>query len=105
MFVFRTLFIGGIDWSMNEDLIRNKFNEYGEINSVVLLPDRKCGFITFGMRENAEKAINALFDLLYLNKTKCVLNWARSKGKNNENNNKNNFLKSISLIGIFVTKL
>eukprot|EP01083_Nonionella_stella_P197075 724772_1 len=86
----RTLFIGGIDWSMNEDLIRNKFNDYGDINSIALLPDRKCGFITFSMRENAEKAINALFDVLYLNKKKCELNWARSKGKKDENNNENN---------------
>merc|ERR1719242_2190240 len=76
----RTLFIGGIDWSVSEDLIRNKLKEYGEITTVALLPDRKCGFVTFGTRENAENAMSSLFDVFYLNKRKCELNWARSKG-------------------------
>merc|ERR1712228_311223 len=77
----RTLYIGGIDYRMNEDLIRHKFGEYGEILSVVLVPDRKCGFVTFG---STESAMNALFDLLYLNKSKCQLNWGKSKGNDHE---------------------
>ena len=47
---------------------------------MALLPDRKCGFVTFATRENAESAMSSLFDLFYLNKRKCELNWARSKG-------------------------
>eukprot|EP01083_Nonionella_stella_P048684 130004_1 len=85
----RTLFIGGIDWSISEDLIRSKFKAYGEITNVSLLYDRKCGFITFETRENAEKTMDALFDALYLNKRKCQLNWARSKGSKADNDESN----------------
>lgn len=80
LIVCRTLFIGGIDWSVSEDLVRNKLREYGDIMTVTLLPDRKCGFVTFGTREDVEKAMTTLFDLFYLNKRKCELNWAKSKG-------------------------
>ena len=65
--------------------MRNTFNKYGEITSINLLHDRKCGFITFGLRENAEQAMTELYDMLYLNKKKCELNWARSKPKPNVN--------------------
>merc|ERR1712087_298858 len=80
----RTLYIGGIDWAMNEDLVRNKFKAYGEILSVALVSDRKCGFVTFGSRESAESAMNSLFDSLYLNQSKCQLNWAKSKDQEEE---------------------
>eukprot|EP00485_Elphidium_margaritaceum_P003201 CAMPEP_0202688990 /NCGR_PEP_ID=MMETSP1385-20130828/4365_1 /ASSEMBLY_ACC=CAM_ASM_000861 /TAXON_ID=933848 /ORGANISM="Elphidium margaritaceum" /LENGTH=446 /DNA_ID=CAMNT_0049344063 /DNA_START=44 /DNA_END=1384 /DNA_ORIENTATION=+ len=86
----RTLFIGGIDWSMNEDLIRDKLQSYGEILSVVLLHDKKCAFVTFATREMAEQTMTALFDQLYLNKRKCQLNWARPKNEQHTNQNNNN---------------
>merc|ERR1719221_1527330 len=73
---------------MNEDLIRNKFGSYGEILSVVLLAERKCGFVSFGSRESAESVMNACFDCLYLNKRKCQLNWARPKGNKDEEKEK-----------------
>merc|ERR1712083_905707 len=85
-----TLFMGGVDWSISEDLVRNKLKDYGSILSVTLLPDRKCGFVTFATREEAEGTMTALFDLFYLNKRKLELNWARSKGGNNTNTNSNN---------------
>merc|ERR1712129_555469 len=80
----RTLYIGGIDWKMSEDLLKNKFCEYGEILSVVLLPDRKFGFLTFASRESAENAMQGLFDCLYLNEVKCSLNWAKGKGQTDD---------------------
>merc|ERR1719203_1889546 len=81
----RTLFVGGVDWSINEDLVRNKLKDYGSILSVTLLPDRKCGFVTFATREEAEGTMTALFDQFYLNKRKLELNWARSKGDSTSN--------------------
>jgi len=84
----RTLFVGGVDWSISEDLVRNKLGVHGEITSVALLQERKCGFVTFAERESAEKAMRALFDALYLNKRKCELNWAHSKGGNGKDSTK-----------------
>merc|ERR1712150_248916 len=52
------------------------------------VPDRKCGFVTFGSRESAESAMNSLFDSLYLNQSKCQLNWAKSKEEDVEEEEK-----------------
>ena len=67
--------------------------------TVALLPDRKCGFVTFATRENAESAMSSLFDLFYLNKRKCELNWARSKGDSGNTTNSSNRMGS-SQIGM-----
>lgn len=39
---------------------------FGKILRINLLPKHDCGFVCFNSRESAEKAIEALYDRLYI---------------------------------------
>ena len=81
----RTLFIGGIDHSITQDHIRDKFSPFGNIGLINCLPNKRCAFVTFNRRNDAENAVNALYDSLYLNNKRCKLHWGKSEsGKNDD---------------------
>jgi pre-mRNA-splicing factor RBM22/SLT11 len=72
-----SLWIGGIDASIDEQDVRDVFYSFGEIRGVRLLPDRSCGFVEFSTRQAAEEAAKRLFRALTIKGIKMDLDWAK----------------------------
>ncbi|CAM9292865.1 unnamed protein product, partial [Ectocarpus sp. 12 AP-2014] len=53
-----TVFVGGINDSVTEKVLRDTFNSAGEIQTVTTPPGRGCAFVTFAHRASAEHVIN-----------------------------------------------
>ena len=60
------LFIGNLSWGATDDMLRDAFGAYGELEDVFIMKDRATGrskgfaFVTFANEEDAHKAIEAL---------------------------------------------
>lgn len=60
------LFIGNISWSRTNELLKELFEPFGEIEEAVIITDKFSGrskgfgFVTFVNDEDAEKAIQAM---------------------------------------------
>jgi len=60
------IFVGNLDFKVNEQELENLFSEFGNIRSTKVITDkftgrsRGFGFVEMEDREEAEKAINAL---------------------------------------------
>lgn len=58
----RKMFLGGLTPNTNEDMIRNFFYQFGEIEDIIIMRDtatkrsRGFGFITFKSSESVDKA-------------------------------------------------
>lgn len=61
-----TLFVGGVTSEMTSEELTDKMSPYGKVLKVDLLPKNSCGFVRFNQRESAVKAMQALFDKLYV---------------------------------------
>ncbi len=55
-----------------------KLNPFGKIVRSKLLPNNNCGFVCFNSRESAEKAMETLFDKLYVGDLQLKLMWAKN---------------------------
>ncbi|KAI6688979.1 hypothetical protein NL676_025807 [Syzygium grande] len=55
-----TIFVGGLDPSVNDEDLRQQFSQYGEIVSVKIPTGKGCGFVQFANRSNAEEALQKL---------------------------------------------
>ncbi|KAJ9552363.1 hypothetical protein OSB04_016408 [Centaurea solstitialis] len=75
----RTLFVGGIYGRLSEQDIRDHFYAYGQLESVMMVPQRGCAFVTFTTRKGAEKAANELADNLEIKGMRLKLMWGRLK--------------------------
>ncbi|EFJ12915.1 hypothetical protein SELMODRAFT_425040 [Selaginella moellendorffii] len=56
----RTLYVGGLDERVTTEDLKDNFYSYGKIESLRLVPQRACAFITYTTREDAEKAAEDL---------------------------------------------
>jgi len=62
------LFVGGLSWGTDDNLLRQKFEEYGQVEEAIVIRDRETGrsrgfgFVTFTSDEDASKAIDGLND-------------------------------------------
>ena len=60
------LYVGGLSWNTNENLLRESFEGYGEVEDVRIITDRDSGrsrgfgFVSFVNREDAVSAMEAL---------------------------------------------
>lgn len=60
------LFIGGLAWHTDETALRQKFEEFGQVEEAVVVKDRDTGrsrgfgFVRFTSEQEAEAAINAM---------------------------------------------
>jgi len=63
---FIDLYIGNLDWDIDEDFLADEFSVYGEVSNVFLPRDRDTGrkrgfaFVTMVGREGAERAVEGL---------------------------------------------
>ncbi|KAJ7960758.1 Polyadenylate-binding protein [Quillaja saponaria] len=72
-----TIFVGNLDPSVTDDLLRQVFGQFGELVHVKIPQGKRCGFVQFGNRACAEQALSIL------NGTQLVgqsirLSWGRS---------------------------
>jgi len=60
------LFIGNLSWGATDDMLRDAFGAYGELEDVFIMKDRATGrskgfaFVTFANEDDAHKAVEAL---------------------------------------------
>nr|GEU91399.1 zinc finger CCCH domain-containing protein 49-like [Tanacetum cinerariifolium] len=66
----RTLYVGGLDARVSEQDLRENFYSHGEIESVKMVLQHACAFVTYTTREAAKKAADEL-----LNKLAWVCTW------------------------------
>ncbi|KAJ8903379.1 hypothetical protein NDN08_004487 [Rhodosorus marinus] len=62
----KRLFVGGISWATNDDLLRETFSQFGSIRDAKVIYDRESGrsrgfgFVTFDNDEDADQAVESL---------------------------------------------
>ncbi|NWT90132.1 TTC31 protein, partial [Lanius ludovicianus] len=54
------LWVGNVTSHINEKVLRRAFGQFGEIHSMRLLPGRRCAFINFSRKAEAEEAYRAM---------------------------------------------
>jgi len=82
----RTLYVGGIDESYTREDIKEQFDPFGQIDDISMVGNRFCCFVTFRDRDDAERAVNALYDHLYIKGKRMKVLWGKGKivKKNNQ---------------------
>ncbi|GAA0169270.1 RNA splicing factor [Lithospermum erythrorhizon] len=74
----RTLYIGGVDAAKITDQdLRDQFYAHGEIESIKLVPQRACAFVTYTTREGAERAAEELSNKLVIKGQRLKLLWGK----------------------------
>ncbi|KAH0450246.1 hypothetical protein IEQ34_020938 [Dendrobium chrysotoxum] len=61
----KTLYVGGLDARITEQDLRDHFYAHGEIESIRMVSQRACAFVSYTNREGAEKAAEELSNKLY----------------------------------------
>ncbi|KAG6685745.1 hypothetical protein I3843_12G128000 [Carya illinoinensis] len=72
-----TIFVGGLDSSVTEDLLRQVFGQFGELVHVKIPVGKRCGFVQFASRTTAEQALS-LMNGTQLGGQSIRLSWGRS---------------------------
>ncbi|KAL1557965.1 Polyadenylate-binding protein rbp47 [Salvia divinorum] len=75
-----TIFVGGLDSEVTDDMLREFFTPFGELVSVKIPAGKGCGFVQYAIRSNAEDAIHRLNGTV-IGKQKVRLSWGRSLNK------------------------
>ncbi|KAG0608088.1 hypothetical protein M758_8G076900 [Ceratodon purpureus] len=73
----KTLYVGGLVDRVTEEDLKDQFYSYGEIESIRMVPQRACAFVTYTTREGAEKAADHLANKLVINGLRLKLMWGR----------------------------
>jgi pre-mRNA-splicing factor RBM22/SLT11 len=73
----KTLYVGGLDARVTEQDLRDNFYAHGEIESVKMVLQRACAFVTYTTREGAEKAAEELSNKLVIKGQRLKLMWGR----------------------------
>jgi pre-mRNA-splicing factor RBM22/SLT11 len=72
-----TLWVGGLDFKIQEADLRTKFAAHGTISSITLLEEKGCAFITYLHRASAEEAATTLVNNLVIKGKNLRLAWGR----------------------------
>ena len=78
------LFVGSLPWSVNDEKLKEAFEEHGNVVSAKIVMDRTTGrsrgfgFVEMGSADDAQKAIKALNDS-ELDGRNIVVNEAKSR--------------------------
>jgi len=71
-----SLYIGGIDDSIQQSDLNDAFYSFGELRNIYIVQRQRCAFVEFTTREAAEHAANTLFNKLVINGLQLRLMWA-----------------------------
>ncbi|KAF6153464.1 hypothetical protein GIB67_027331 [Kingdonia uniflora] len=80
----KTLYVGGLDARVTEQDLRDNFYSHGEIESVRMVLQRACAFVTYTSRDGAEKAAEELSNKLVIKGLRLKLLWGRSQAQRAE---------------------
>ncbi|CAH8363256.1 unnamed protein product [Eruca vesicaria subsp. sativa] len=72
-----TIFVGALDESVTEDVLKSVFGQFGELVHVKIPAGKRCGFVQFANRACAEQALNSL-NGTQLGGQSIRLSWGRS---------------------------
>lgn len=72
-----TIFVGGLDASINDDMLRQVFGQFGDLVHVKIPLGKRCGFVQYVNRAHAEQAISVL-NGTQLGGQSIRLSWGRS---------------------------
>jgi RNA recognition motif-containing protein len=72
-----TIFVGGLDPNVTEDVLKQVFAPYGEVVHVKIPVGKRCGFVQFATRPSAEQALQLLQGTL-IGGQNVRLSWGRS---------------------------
>ncbi|KAK8941901.1 Polyadenylate-binding protein RBP45 [Platanthera guangdongensis] len=72
-----TIFVGGLDSDVTDDLLRQVFSTYGDLVHVKIPAGKRCGFVQFVNRACAEEAL-LMLQGTQLGTQKIRLSWGRS---------------------------
>ncbi|KAJ6812256.1 zinc finger CCCH domain-containing protein 49-like [Iris pallida] len=73
----KTLYVGGLDARITEQDLRDHFYAQGEIESIRMVLQRACAFVTYTTREAAEKAAEELSNKLVIKGLRLKLMWGK----------------------------
>ena len=73
----KTLYVGGLDARITEQDLKDQFYAHGEIESIRLVPQRACAFVSYTTREAAEKAAEELSNRLIVKGLRLKLMWGK----------------------------
>nr|CAD1827620.1 unnamed protein product [Ananas comosus var. bracteatus] len=77
----RTLYVGGLDARITEQDLRDQFYAHGEIESIRMVLQRACAFVTYTTREGAERAAEELANKLVIKGVRLKLMWGRPQAQ------------------------
>ncbi|KAK8954488.1 Zinc finger CCCH domain-containing protein 40 [Platanthera zijinensis] len=80
----RTLYVGGLDARINEQDLRDHFYAHGEIESIRMVSQRACAFVSYTTREGAEKAAEELSNKLVIKGLRLKLMWGKPQVQKTE---------------------
>ena len=78
------LFIGGLSWGVNDDMLREAFEKAGEVTSAVVITDRMSGrskgfgFVEMATEDEAQAAID-MYHEQEIDGRKVIVNEARPR--------------------------
>jgi len=72
-----TIFVGGLDPTVTDDMLRSLFGQFGELVHVKIPVGKRCGFVQFNNRASAEEALQMLHGTV-LGQQAIRLSWGRS---------------------------
>ncbi|XP_050368243.1 polyadenylate-binding protein RBP45C-like [Argentina anserina] len=72
-----TIFVGGLDPSVDDEMLRQAFGIFGELVHVKIPVGKRCGFVQFANRASAEQALSVMNGRL-LGSQSVRLSWGRS---------------------------
>merc|ERR1712025_288393 len=74
-----TLFLGNVTQTITELDLQEAFNPYGELESIKILKDKNCAFITYHIRTAAETAASCIGRKLNIKGNSLVLRWGKPR--------------------------
>ncbi|KAI3908131.1 hypothetical protein MKW92_043080 [Papaver armeniacum] len=80
----KTLYVGNLDARVSEQDLRDIFYCHGEIESVRIVPNLACAFVTYTTREGAEKAAEELSNKLVIKGLRLKVFWGKAQYQRTE---------------------
>jgi RNA recognition motif-containing protein len=92
----KTLFVAGLDFSINDTMLKELFDQCGSVQSAKVITDkysgqsRGFGFVEMSTQAEAQEAINQINNTSHLNRT-LVVKFKEEKPANSTNNSRGGF--------------
>lgn len=72
-----TLFVGGVEQGLSEKHISEYFSQWGEMGSVTILAAKKCAFVRFVKRGDAETAMKNAWECCIIRGSRMRVDWGK----------------------------